>query len=396
MEVDTAQAMATHVIAKVIRLPGPGHEGMEELDDISVPATSPATLTIGGLQPSSMYEFQVCAVNSVGSSSSVCIRVLVPPVPPPVLDDPEGDDPAQMLDDTAAESSERHGYASPAAGKPAPGYLLVGGFEVRQTQLPDPKLLGPSFDVAVAKLQNRYGMAEQAALRLYLGCNLDMQEAVRRYDGILEWRQRHFADDLRQTLHSKINSSEPILPPFQEQVAQLVIVNPCVLVAIDGSPVSIYHVGTAQTKAQVHDDQLQRWSLFTAEYVDIWLTQQSARSGRLAGHVQIYDLHNVSFWQISSGALFEKLKILLGAGQNYMEQVSSIFVIRSGSMFSMAWKFIKGWIAPRTASKIHVSNDIPKDLIQLLGPNSSLLPLLKTPQWTPAMERPAHESARTA
>ncbi|CAK9117899.1 unnamed protein product [Durusdinium trenchii] len=86
MEVDTAQAMATHVIAKVIRLPGPGHEGMEELDDISVPATSPATLTIGGLQPSSMYEFQVCAVNSVGSSSSVCIRVLVPPVPPPAPD----------------------------------------------------------------------------------------------------------------------------------------------------------------------------------------------------------------------------------------------------------------------------------------------------------------------
>eukprot|EP00913_Durusdinium_trenchii_P023679 g22243.t1 len=160
---------------------------------------------------------------------------------------------------------------SPAAGKPAPGYLLVGGFEVRQTQLPDPKLLGPSFDVAVAKLQNRYGMAA-ALFKVFMiricssNCVPTCKEAVRRYDGILEWRQRHFADDLRQTLHSKINSSEPILPPFQEQVAQLVIVNPCVLVAIDGSPVSIYHVGTAQTKAQVHDDQLQRRDLFTAEY----------------------------------------------------------------------------------------------------------------------------------
>lgn len=116
--------------------------------------------------------------------------------------------------------------------------------------------------------------------------------------------------------------------------------------------------------------------------------------------------------QISSGALVEKLKILLGAGQslgrkqrdarqfsedfltilsiakrdqklrNYMEQVdrdrgirhdktppwscdrmervnqllqvSHIFVIRSGSIFSMAWKFVKGWISPRTASKINV------------------------------------------
>ena len=27
-----------------------------------------------------------------------------------------------------------------------------------------------------------------------------------------------------------------------------------------------------------------RWSLFTAEYVDIWLTSQTADTGRLAGH----------------------------------------------------------------------------------------------------------------
>ena len=35
-------------------------------------------------------------------------------------------------------------------------------------------------------------------------------------------------------------------------------------------------------------------------------------------------------------------------------EVSHIFVIRSGSIFSMAWKFVKGWISPRTASKINV------------------------------------------
>lgn len=39
---------------------------------------------------------------------------------------------------------------------------------------------------------------------------------------------------------------------------------------------------------------------------------------------------------------------------NQLLQVSHIFVIRSGSIFSMAWKFVKGWISPRTASKINV------------------------------------------
>ena len=129
----------------------------------------------------------------------------------------------------------------------------------------------------------------------------------------------------------------------------------------DGSPVTLYHVGTAQAAAagKARDDQLQRpsvglpfqmcsrantfdlpesflisgptrqgleienppkrrhclawqlaccalnpdmthcrWGVFTSEYIDLWLTHQTAASGRLAGHVQIYDLHNVSFWQL--------------------------------------------------------------------------------------------------
>jgi len=30
-------------------------------------------------------------------------------------------------------------------------------------------------------------------------------------------------------------------------------------------------------------DFVPRWSIFTAEYVDIWLTQQTLQTGRLAG-----------------------------------------------------------------------------------------------------------------
>lgn len=271
----------------------------------------------------------------------------------------------------------------------APGYVQVGHYEVRQSQLPELKALGPAFDANVVKLQKHYGISEQAALRLYLGCNLDMQEAVSRYDGILQWRQRHRADDLRQSLLKQLadGRKEPLRPPNHELVSQLAVVNPCALRTLDGSPVSIFHVASVKSNKAVHDDHLHRWSIFTAEYVDIWLTQQTLQTGCLAGHVQIYDLENVSFWQISSGSLVEKLKILLGAGQNYMEQVSHIFVIRSGSIFSMAWKFVKGWISPRTASKINVSSDIPRELLQLLGPEASAaLPL--TPQWTLAMQRP--------
>ncbi|CAJ1430786.1 unnamed protein product [Effrenium voratum] len=273
--------------------------------------------------------------------------------------------------------------------QPSPGYARIGSIEVRVSQLPENKAPGEALD-ALVLLQERYEISEQAALRLFLGCNFDLQEAIRRYDGILEWRKLHRADELRQELISQLQSCKELKPSFQQEVGKLVTVNPCALMTTDGSPVTLYHVGTAQAAAagKARDDQLQRWGVFTSEYIDLWLTHQTAASGRLAGHVQIYDLHNVSFWQVSSGALVEKFRVLLGAGQNYMEQVSHIFVIRSGSIFTMAWKFVKGWVSPRTASKIHVSSDIPRELLELLGPGSALPGLLQSPQWSAPVLRP--------
>eukprot|EP00439_Symbiodinium_sp_Y106_P059039 s4070_g8.t1 len=278
---------------------------------------------------------------------------------------------------------------------PSAGFARVGTLEVRLSQLPDKKAVGAAMDEAVAHLEAHYKVSEQTAVRLYLGCNLDMEEAKRRFDGILEWRKQYGVDQMRQSLLSALRADEPVLVPFHKEVAKLVTINPCALTSAEGSPVSIYYVGTAHSSAapKADEDQLRRFGVFVAEYVDIWLSAQTTTTGKLAGHVQIYDLQGLSLWQVSSGALVEKLKILLGAGQHYMEQVSHIFVIRSSSAFSMAWNFIKGWISPRTASKIHVSSSIPSELQKLLGPSAAALPaLLKNPQWTAAVQRPPFSS----
>lgn len=39
----------------------------------------------------------------------------------------------------------------------------------------------------------------------------------------------------------------------------MAVVNPCALRTLDGSPVSIFHVGSAKSSKAVHDDHLQRW-----------------------------------------------------------------------------------------------------------------------------------------
>ena len=58
------------------------------------------------------------------------------------------------------------------------------------------------------------------------------------------------------------------------QVSQMAVVNPCALRTLDGSPVSIFHVGSAKSSKAVHDDHLQGWgrddAVCAAELGRIW------------------------------------------------------------------------------------------------------------------------------
>ncbi|CAL1171987.1 unnamed protein product [Cladocopium goreaui] len=111
MDSDAAYAMPTHVVASVLCLQPPA--GDSQLREIVVPANSPATLVIDGLQPSSMYEFQVRATNSLGQSPSVCIRVLVPPRPEPKASKDS------KMDDWEGALSLPETHSAPLAVQPA-------------------------------------------------------------------------------------------------------------------------------------------------------------------------------------------------------------------------------------------------------------------------------------
>merc|ERR1712228_483105 len=103
----------------------------------------------------------------------------------------------------------------------------------------------------------------------------------------------------------------------------------------------------------------------------VWLSQQSEQTGKLAGHIQVFNLEGLSFFQVTNQALIGKLKTALGAGAYYVEAVSHIYVINSSSLFSMAWKIIQRFITPRTASKISVDTGVPDSLVAALCPSSA-------------------------
>lgn len=101
------------------------------------------------------------------------------------------------------------------------------------------------------------------------------------------------------------------------------------------------------------------------------LSQETERTRRLTGYIQIYNMQGLSLRQVSSKDVAEKLKGALSAGGFYVEAVAHIYVINASRLFSMAWKLVRGFLSPWTASKITVSSDVPPELIAELGGQAS-------------------------
>lgn len=272
----------------------------------------------------------------------------------------------------------------PTRKPPRPGCLFIKSFEVRLAQVPKAPgaaAPGPDLDALIEKVQSETGLTEQSAIRMLLGCDLDLSITLQRISQIKAWRQKWRADEVRSNFQVELEMPGQYgpSPPHHAEVMKFVTVNPCALTTKEGNPVSLWYVGTANSSAagSIKDEHLQRWSMAVFEYVDLWITERSEKTGRLAGHIQVFDLTGMSLWQISSSGLVDKIKAAMSAGEFYVEAVSHIFVINSSSVFTMAWNLVKSFISPRTASKINVSNTVPQELLDMLGSESAAaLPVL--------------------
>lgn len=236
---------------------------------------------------------------------------------------------------------------------------------------------------AQASFSQGHELTPQKGLRLMMGSNLDLEVAEKKYQAVLAWRKANnmdqAADQYRMLMElpspgggARANEL-PVPLPYVDEISKLIAINPCALVSAEGWPVSVFHVGSinASVVGKLDEDKLKNWSAHTFEYVNTWLVSESERLGELVGHVQVFDLSGMSMWNVTNQALIDSLKKVFSAGEFYIEMVSHIYVINSSSVFSLAWKLIKQLITPRTASKITVASDVPKELFDCLGRQSS-------------------------
>jgi len=218
-------------------------------------------------------------------------------------------------------------------------------------------------------------LTPQQGIRLLMGCDFDIETAVNKSRDVANWRETNNLSNLRNQIVQKLSSAQgtAIRFPHHKVMCSMLVANPCVLMTTDGSPISIWHAGMANTidVECIDPNHLASWSRVFFEYVDVWVSEYSEQHGRLAVHIQIYNMDGLSLWTISNTTLIEKLKVALSPGQYYVETISHIYVINAGMAFKAAWRLAKALITPRTESKISVTNRVPEALLQRLGPGDA-------------------------
>jgi len=253
------------------------------------------------------------------------------------------------------------------------GMQRFAGFLLRDDQLP-PGLGDRELEVLVAQVRQSCSqvaeISQQQTLRLVLGLGYDPASALRKWKEVVAWRRQHGMADIRSHLSRVMAGSEPVSFSFREEVcSKFACVSPCALMAANGCPVSVWQAGTlsARSASELQTEHVGIWSREVYEYKDLWITAESERTGRLLGYVQVYDMQGLSLRHVSSKVIAEKLKVALNSGEFYVEAVKHMYVINASTLFSMAWKVIRSFISPWTASKITVSSGIPEELIEELG-----------------------------
>ena len=209
-------------------------------------------------------------------------------------------------------------------------------------------------------------ISQQQALRLVLGMGYSKESAVAKWRDVVAWRKAAEMNVLRSRLDDLMRREAPVtFASDQEVYSKLFRGCPCALLTADDRPVSVWHAGAtnADKITSLNVEDLKAWSREVFEYADLWVTKETERTRRLTGYIQVYNMQGLSLRQVTSKEVTERLKAALSAGGFYVEAIAHIYVINASRLFSMAWKLVRGFLSPWTASKITVSSEVPEELI---------------------------------